>query len=472
MASTGKEHGVKGAGAKLAQAAARLAFWRKPVDVDVESAVADQPLTPSKAPLTDSSPAEPIPAVQPGWLARVASKLRRNKSVAAESASADALIQAAVVAAEPVLITNPPAPEVIPPPVADAPAMDLFEPNDLSEMLELADPITPSIPPGDMLLSDDTPEALLAQAFSDQAASAALQSAEAAFEDELAAQADMGQPELMLDEAEPMEAEPAEAAAPDVPQAVTHTVAAGSAPVADASPVNPDDTPKVSLKARLFGALTQKWGRATQAAAADSAPVADASPVNPDDTPKVSLKAQLFGALTQKWGRATQAEVLDSAPVADAIPTDPDETPETSETPRVSLKARLLGALTQKWVWIPSVSVAVLAVVGTLSFMLMQSTQATHELQAELASAKKQLKQAPITPQVIPPVLVAHQNAAPHESEPASPLAESGAYAESGSYAAAAPGANDALDCDISDKASVAQNLKSCIEAFNRATAR
>jgi len=198
----------------------------------------------------------------------------------------------------------------------------------------------------------------------------------------------------------------------------------------------------------------------------DSAPAADASPADPDDTPKVSLKTRLLGALTQKWGRATQAEVLDSAPAADASPADPDD------TPKVSLKTRLLGALTQKWIWIPSVSVAMLAVVGTLSFMLMQSKQAAHELQAELASAKKQLKQAPIKPQVIPPVLVAHQNTAPHQSEPANPLTGTGAYAESASYSAAAPGDNEALDCDISDKASVAKNLKKCIEAFNQATAR
>ena len=452
---------MKGAGATLAQATARLAFWRKPVDGRVESAVADQLLTPAKA-----TPAKVTPAAQPGWLARVANTLRRYKVVAAESASADASAQAAVVAAEPVQIATAPAPEAIPPSVVDAPAMDLFEPNDLSEMLELADPIASAAPIGEMLLSDDTPEERLAPDFSGMDASAVPQSAEAAFEAEMVVQTDMGQPELMLDEAKPMETVPVEAATPVVAQAATQPTTAASAPAAEASPVDPNEIPKVSLKARLLGALTQKWGRAPQAAELDSAPAADASPTDSNETPKVSLKARLLGTLTQKWGRAPQVAELDSAPAADASPTDPDE------TPTVSLKARLLGALTQKWVWIPSVSVAMLAVVGTLSFMLMQSKQAAHELQAELASAKKQLKQAPIKPQVIPPVLVAHQNVAPHQSEPANPLTETGTYAESRSYFAAASSASDALDCDISDKASVAKNLKNCIEAFNRATAR
>ncbi|MBT9590204.1 MAG: hypothetical protein IV089_04755 [Thiobacillus sp.] len=178
-----------------------------------------------------------------------------------------------------------------------------------------------------------------------------------------------------------------------------------------------------------------------------------------------------------------------------AVHVSTDAAPEAhpaSQNP--GLVSRLLGILSKKRVWIPGVSVAMLAVMASLSFMLMQSKQATQELQTELASARKQLRQAPIQPEVAPPVLVAHQDVAPHQSEPADISAEAVAREEATPQAVShpepaplpapavisvasasqppAPRRNIAMDCDISDKASVGKNLRNCIEAFNQATAR
>lgn len=162
-----------------------------------------------------------------------------------------------------------------------------------------------------------------------------------------------------------------------------------------------------------------------------------------------------------------KAAAVTASPSAEAPPAEGDE------PHKPKLVRRLLGILSKKWVWIPSVSVAMLAVMGTLSFMLMQSKQATHELQAELATAKKQLKQVPIKTQVVPPLLVAHQDVAPHGVNPAAspndvPYDEASPQAAAGS----ATSLNMDMDCEISDKASVAKNLRNCIEAFNQATAR
>ena len=163
-----------------------------------------------------------------------------------------------------------------------------------------------------------------------------------------------------------------------------------------------------------------------------------------------------------------KAAAVTATSSAEATPVEDDE----SDKPK--LVSRLLGILSKKWVWIPSVSVAMLAVMGTLSFMLIQSKQATHELQAELANAKKQLKQVPIKPQVIPPLLVVHQDVAPHGVDPAAASLQAVSHEEASSQAAAGSSSspNADIDCDISDKVSVGKNLRNCIEAFNQATAR
>lgn len=200
-----------------------------------------------------------------------------------------------------------------------------------------------------------------------------------------------------------------------------------------------------------------------------SSEVAQAPPVVAD-----SLAAEMDAPETaQAQDPLAEVPQLKAAAVT-APPSAEAAAAEGDESHKPKLVSRLLGILSKKRVWIPSVSVAMLAVMGTLSFMLMQSKQATHELQAELANAKKQLKQAPVKPQVIPPLLVAYQGVAPHGVDPAAASLQAVSHEEASSQAAAGSSSspNADIDCDISDKLSVGKNLRNCIEAFNRATAR
>ena len=206
--------------------------------------------------------------------------------------------------------------------------------------------------------------------------------------------------------------------------------------------------------------------------ALDSSEVAQAHSIVADSSAAAmdSLQSEADPATAEiAQAETAQAEV----PQANQI--QPEAAPEEGdESHKPKLVSRLLGTLSKKWVWIPSVSVAMLTVMSTLSFMLMQSKQTTHELQTELASAKKQLKQVPIKPEMVPPLLVAHQNVASHEVNhaAASPKEVSREEVASQSDAGSSPSSNVDMDCAISDKASVAKNLKNCIEAFNQASAR
>lgn len=309
----------------------------------------------------------------------------------------------------------------------------------------------------------------------------------------------------------PVEASPQVAAPPAAVGLSPAEITAGPTPAAIVAPAQPapldphelvemlelsDSIAPSAQDAMLFGDDTPK--EAVQHALASSE-VAHANAVVADspvvETGPPEFESEIAQAdIAQAEARQTDTAQPGTTSVA-AVHVSTDAAPEehpVSQKPR--LDSRLLGILLKKRVWIPGVSVAMLAVMASLSFMLMQSKQATHELQAELASARKQLKQAPIQPEVAPPVLVAHQDGAPHQPEPADIPAEAVAREQATPQAVShpepaplpapavisvasasqpsAPRRNIAMDCDISDKASVGKNLRSCIEAFNQATAR
>ncbi|MBT9568440.1 MAG: hypothetical protein IV085_09095, partial [Thiobacillus sp.] len=69
----------------------------------------------------------------------------------------------------------------------------------------------------------------------------------------------------------------------------------------------------------------------------------------------------------------------------------------------------LMGIVGKKRVWIPAVSLTLLGIVGSLAFMLVQSSNEKSQLQADLNAAKQALKQAAPKPSVaiIPPLLTA-----------------------------------------------------------------
>lgn len=248
-------------------------------------------------------------------------------------------------------------------------------------------------------------------------------------------------------------APPVVAPPPLVPQALEEMLEL-SDPVAPAAPADMlfgDDTPEERVQALASSEVVQATPVVADSLAAEM------------DAPETAQAQDPLAGLPQP-----KAAVVTAPPSAEAAAAEGDE------PHKPKLVSRLLGILSKKRVWIPSVSVAMLAVMGTLSFMLMQSKQATHELQAELANAKKQLKQVPVKPQVVPPLLVAHQDVAPHDVDPAAASPQAVSHEEASQQAAAGSSSsqNVDIDCDISDKVSVGKNLRNCIEAFNQATAR
>ena len=80
----------------------------------------------------------------------------------------------------------------------------------------------------------------------------------------------------------------------------------------------------------------------------------------------------------------------------------------------------------------------------------------------------------PIKPQVIPPLLVVHQDVVSYGVDSAAASLQAVSHEEASSQAAAGSSSSPNADihCDISDKVSVGKNLRNCIEAFNQATAR
>lgn len=113
---------------------------------------------------------------------------------------------------------------------------------------------------------------------------------------------------------------------------------------------------------------------------------------------------------------------------------------------------RALAALSSKWVWIPATSV----LIGAMALMLLQSGQEKEHLQAELLATQKKLEQ-----QGVAKAAAVEADAGP---------ADAPAFAAVGAVADSSPGI-DAGDCQVSDKESVTQNLKNCIDSFNRISA-
>lgn len=128
---------------------------------------------------------------------------------------------------------------------------------------------------------------------------------------------------------------------------------------------------------------------------------------------------------------------------------------------------RILGLLGSKRVWIPGVGIALLAVIGSLTFMLVKTSSEKAHLQADLSAAQKALKksgavQTSLAVAVVPPLLAG----------PVPPVEAHSQSVDASTFLTRTSGDGEPvqMDCELSDKASVAQNLKKCIEAFNQAT--
>jgi hypothetical protein len=231
------------------------------------------------------------------------------------------------------------------------------------------------------------------------------------------------------------------------------------------------------LQANWFARLKQALRRRNPAreagADADPAVAMERSSPKPGDAdaaaddeavPKPSWLARLK-RLFHRRPRPAPLEAADDAPPTrssaprSATASRQTESAEEVEAAPASLAQRARAVLSNKWVWIPGVSVTLIAIIATMMWMLLQSGQEKKQLQIELVAAQKKLKQANLAKQA---------GVKPAAVNPGAPKpAGNPAVATAADTPAGANGGVGAGGCDVSSKENVTQNLKNCINSFN-----
>ena len=183
--------------------------------------------------------------------------------------------------------------------------------------------------------------------------------------------------------------------------------------------------------------------------------------VTVDDVPplKLSFTARLKNKL-RRQSKPEQigedAETLKPAEEKNKEATasgDADSTGNEDE-PDVSRKWQVLAMLSNKWVWISSAGAMLLAIIAVMLVMLLQSVKEKEQLEVDLLATQKKLGQTAIA-----------KRAAGIKGSSGS--ASNSSMDNVGS--AADPNLDiNAEDCMVTSKESVTQNLKNCIESFNR----
>lgn len=154
-----------------------------------------------------------------------------------------------------------------------------------------------------------------------------------------------------------------------------------------------------------------------------------------------------------------------AAEASTAQPADAEVEPAASadaSEPRVDRfeRARVLATLSNKRVWIPGAAVTLLGLVGVaMALMPPQAAQEKEHLQAERPASKEKSEQTGIAKKRVAV-----------EQPPAPAAADVPALATASSPAGDSQPGIDGGECEVSDKASVTQNLKNCIDSFNRST--
>lgn len=185
----------------------------------------------------------------------------------------------------------------------------------------------------------------------------------------------------------------------------------------------------------------------------------EAAESDAEPAPKLSWLARL----KQKFRRQPKLEALEESDEVSSMPSSAraqDEEAE-EEAPKPARFKRLLALLSKKWVWIPSVSVAVLGLMGGVAFMLLNAAQEKAKLQAELQQAQKKIaQQAAVVKQVAAAKPAAAIETSPEQTARSAPVMIGTANADTKSGVAVG-------DCLVTSKESVATSLKGCIESFN-----
>jgi hypothetical protein len=229
----------------------------------------------------------------------------------------------------------------------------------------------------------------------------------------------------------------------------------------DPSPESPEDSNLASSPEQTASTLPLP-----------GAPIDDASATAGDAPPPApSFLARLKNTL-RRQSRLDQAEVAVAAEKASAeivenpIPASEDDSVGDTEGPPVNRIGRVLALLSNKWVWIPGTSVALLAIVATMVLMLLQARHEKAQLQADLIATQIKLKQASIGKQTAARQTISRQAEVQQDT-----VWQADAQVSTGSAAGGRTG-EDTGNCDVSNKESVVQNLRNCIDEFNKITAR
>lgn len=175
------------------------------------------------------------------------------------------------------------------------------------------------------------------------------------------------------------------------------------------------------------------------------------------------LKQALFRRLPKPEPIKTEADIAQSnssQPNATTPSSQAESVADADELP-VSRVQRVRALLSSKRVWIPGISIMLIAIIATMTGMLLQSGQEKKHLQIELVAAQQKLKRAN---------MVQKATLSPGAAIPAVPeQAGNPVVAAADDQPAESKSKSDigAGECQISNPENVAENLKNCIDSFN-----
>lgn len=182
-----------------------------------------------------------------------------------------------------------------------------------------------------------------------------------------------------------------------------------------------------------------------------------ASTATTDDAtpPKLAFFARLASKLRRQPKQAPDS-TPDNASASKAETAASNATAEVEDLPKPSLKLRALALLHNKWFVISGAGGLVLALMATVVVLLVSAAHEKEKLKAELVEVKKKLAHPLVAKTKTPAPAASHQN-----------LGVSKVIA-SVTKTLPRSAKNSEGDCVVTDKESVEQNLKDCIENFNQ----
>ena len=133
---------------------------------------------------------------------------------------------------------------------------------------------------------------------------------------------------------------------------------------------------------------------------------------------------------------------------------------DVEDAPKIGFFKRLLAKLRNKWIWIPSVSILLISLIGSTLYSVLHTKQEKEKLQAELQETKKQLKKQVAVVKTAPTPAVVNTAPPPKTDRTVATIDQANAASKL---------SIDSGDCLVTDIESVSKNLRDCIDSFNSA---